>query len=152
MGPLVLPGLNKAKQPEILQRLSVATSANDQFPGKYKKNTLPLNPSTVVLVLRRITTLVAFGAIILDIYIDKPRSRELSTREGCLEEKSNGAQTLKQPILLWRDKMRESLRCAAFPSLFNSSLHFSPQKRLRSLKAFFSSHLNLFTNVLIGRS
>ena len=37
MGPLVLPGLNKAKQPEILQRLSVATSANDQFPGKFLK-------------------------------------------------------------------------------------------------------------------
>lgn len=34
MGPLVLPGLNKAKQPEILQRLSVATSANDQFPDE----------------------------------------------------------------------------------------------------------------------
>merc|ERR1719361_3389332 len=32
MGPQILPGLNKAKQPEILQRLSVATSANDQFP------------------------------------------------------------------------------------------------------------------------
>jgi len=34
MGPLNLPGLNKAKQPEILQRLSVATSANDQFPDE----------------------------------------------------------------------------------------------------------------------
>merc|ERR1719266_838435 len=34
MGPQILPGLNKAKQPEILQRLSVATSANDQFPDE----------------------------------------------------------------------------------------------------------------------
>merc|ERR1739838_318261 len=34
MGPLVLPGLNKAKQPETLQRLSVATSANGQFPDE----------------------------------------------------------------------------------------------------------------------
>merc|ERR1719266_554699 len=34
LGPQILPGLNKAKQPEILQRLSVATSANDQFPDE----------------------------------------------------------------------------------------------------------------------
>lgn len=31
---LVLPGLNKAKQPEILQRLSVATGKDDQFPDE----------------------------------------------------------------------------------------------------------------------
>ena len=30
----VLPGLNKAKQPEILQRLSVATAKDDQFPDE----------------------------------------------------------------------------------------------------------------------
>ena len=30
----MLPGLNKAKQPEILQRLSVATSKDDQFPDE----------------------------------------------------------------------------------------------------------------------
>merc|ERR1712223_1943993 len=34
LGPQILPGLNKAKQPEILQRLSVATSANDHFPDE----------------------------------------------------------------------------------------------------------------------
>jgi hypothetical protein len=48
MGPLVLPGLNKAKQPEILQRLSVATSANDQFPGKYLKDALPLKGEALI--------------------------------------------------------------------------------------------------------
>lgn len=30
----MLPGLNKAKQPEILQRLSVATGQDDQFPDE----------------------------------------------------------------------------------------------------------------------
>ena len=30
----MLPGLTKAKQPEILQRLSVATSRDDQFPDE----------------------------------------------------------------------------------------------------------------------
>lgn len=32
--PVHLPGLTKSKQPEILQRLSVATGKDDQFPDE----------------------------------------------------------------------------------------------------------------------
>ena len=70
MGPLVLPGLNKAKQPEILQRLSVATSANDQFPGKYKKNTLPLNPSTVVQCSEKIIFIFSNDNLQSPVFMD----------------------------------------------------------------------------------